>query len=457
MRSLSADRGIRLYVEAGRLIDARHLQPVSYDARVRQAATNLWYAVKNRSFLETNGVRPSAGQVDAFREGLKQLILGSPIRTESDALNMLYGTMNLANRHLQLPPATVAMEFVYGSVESLDEYSGFVPDDVARQPSATLEDHVVGIGVEIKPHDSGAHVEKVIPGTPAAEAGLRSNDVIVSVNGKSLSGKSLDYAADQITGPAGSRVLLGIQREGQGTSLVTLTRRSVPVYSVTDVEIIDEDAKVGYLKLSHFAKKSSEEMDQALWSLHGQGMQSLVIDLRGNPGGLLTTAIEISNKFLPCGTIVSTRGRVTSDNSSERASYDRTWKVPLVVLVDNDSASASEIFAAAIQENDRGLVVGRKSYGKGTVQTHFPLESISGNLKLTTARFYSPDGRVMAGSGVTPDVIVTLAGSDAEESGANQTDVQRAIAVAKSREVVELANSHLGHRTGIDHDLAMNN
>ena len=100
LQSLSADRGIRLYVEAGRLIDARHLQPVSYDARIRQAATNLWYAVKNQSFLETNGVRPSAGQVDAFREGLKQLILGSPIRTESDALNMLYGTMNLANRQV---------------------------------------------------------------------------------------------------------------------------------------------------------------------------------------------------------------------------------------------------------------------------------------------------------------------------------------------------------------------
>ena len=134
-----------------------------------------------------------------------------------------------------------------------------------------------------------------------------------------------------------------------------------------------------------------------MWSLHRQGMRSLVLDLRGNPGGLLDESIDICNLFLPSGRIVATRGRNASDNMDESATWSRTWSTPLVVLVDGDSASASEIFAAAVQENGRGVIVGRKTYGKGTVQTHFPLRTVSGELKLTTAKFYSPRGREMAG------------------------------------------------------------
>jgi hypothetical protein len=172
-------------------------------------------------------------------------------------------------------------------------------------------------------------------------------------------------------------------------------------------------------------------MDEALMNLHRSGMQSLVLDLRGNPGGLLTTAIELSNKFLPSGTIVSTRGRTTQDNMQEKASNTQTWKVPLVVLIDENSASASEIFAAAIQENGRGVIVGRQSYGKGTVQTHFPLRSVGGNLKLTTAKFYSPKGREMANAGVTPDVQVTATSYRGTPSTADQ-DIQSALEVAQA-------------------------
>ncbi len=181
-------------------------------------------------------------------------------------------------------------------------------------------------------------------------------------------------------------------------------------------------------------------MDEALWSLHRQGMQSLVLDLRGNPGGLLTTAIQISDKFLPNGTIVSTRGRTTEDNTQETARRDKTWKTPLVVIVDENSASASEIFAAAIQENGRGLVVGRRSYGKGTVQTHFPLRAVGGNLKITTARFYSPTGRVMADAGVTPDIAVPkMADDQTVVPLASDTDVREAVRAAQGQKVRELA------------------
>jgi C-terminal peptidase prc len=179
---------------------------------------------------------------------------------------------------------------------------------------------------------------------------------------------------------------------------------------VSEVKLLEKN--VGYIKLDKFAQNSSEEFDKALWDLYRQGMKSLIVDVRGNPGGLLTTAIQLSNKFVPSGTIVATRGRDATDNTVEYAHRDRTWKTPLVVLVDEDSASASEIFAAAVQENSRGLVVGRRTYGKGTVQTHFPLQSVQGTLRLTTAQFFSPTGREMAGAGVDPDVHV-----EAERAG----------------------------------------
>ena len=144
---------------------------------------------------------------------------------------------------------------------------------------------------------------------------------------------------------------------------MTLTRRRFRIWSVNDVRMVS-GTDVGYLNLSQFSQTSTQEVDEALQKLYRSGMESLILDLRGNPGGLLTTCVQITNRFLPCGTIVSTRGRLSDDNMHESATYTRTWNTPLVVLVNEDSASASEIFAAAIQDNGRGVVVGEKSYGK---------------------------------------------------------------------------------------------
>ena len=449
VRNVSAERAMNLFVESSRLIDTRHLQPSSYETRIKQALGNLRQAVENPAFLQANRLSPSRHEVNAFRNSLDRLILSQPVRTSRDALNILYKTVEIARQHVGMRPTAVVLEFVYGSLESLDKYSTFVPQENSRQPSVNLDDHVVGIGVEIKPHDSGILVVKTLRGGPAAEAGLRGGDVVVSVNGRKLEGRNLNYAADLITGPAGSQVFLGVHRNGRAISPMTLTRRRVTIYSVSEIRMLDDEAKVGYLKLDKFAKSSSDEMDRALWDLYRRGMKSLIIDLRGNPGGLLTTAIELSDKFLPCGAIVSTRGRTKADQSAERATYEQTWKVPLVVLVDQNSASASEIFAAAIQENQRGVIVGRRSYGKGTVQTHFPLQSVSGNLRLTTARFYSPNGRVMAGNGVEPDVQVDE--STSNDSAHIDRDIKTAVAVAKSQRLRDFAakksNCHIpGHR-----------
>jgi carboxyl-terminal processing protease len=308
-------------------------------------------------------------------------------------------------------PGAVCFEFVYASLDTLDKFSMFLAPEKSGEVSIGLDQKLVGIGVEVEADPSGLKILKAFPGGPAAQATLKKGDLITAVNGRSLQGVDLARSVELITGPAGSPVKLGLRREDKVAEL-TLVRRSVEVASVSEVRMLDDASHVGYIRLDQFAESSTKELDAALWKLHNAGMETLVLDLRGNPGGYLTTAIEISDRFLPSGTIVSTRGRNAEDNSQETAQFAQTWKTPLVVLIDHQSASASEIFAAAIQENGRGLIVGETSYGKGTVQTLFPLKSVTAGLRLTTAKFYSPDGREMAGAGVTPDIKVRTGTTD---------------------------------------------
>ena len=170
--------------------------------------------------------------------------------------------------------------------------------------------------------------------------------------------------------------------------------------------MLDAADGIGYFRLTCFQKTTSRDMDAAMWNLYRQGMKSLVIDLRGNPGGLLVTAVEVVDKFVERGIIVSTRGRSTQEDFTYSAHAEGTWRVPLVVLIDQDSASAAEIFAGAIRDHHRGTIVGVRSFGKGSVQGIFPLELANAGIRLTTAKFYSPTGRPYSHVGVDPDILV---------------------------------------------------
>ena len=187
-----------------------------------------------------------------------------------------------------------------------------------------------------------------------------------------------------------------------------LRREQVEVPSVDEIKMIDPIEGVGYLKLTCFQKTTSRDLDAALWKLNREGMQSLVMDLRGNPGGLLTSSVEIADKFIEDGTIVSTRGRSSLENYTYTAHKAGTWRVPLVVLIDGDSASASEIFAGAIKDHRRGEVVGQRSYGKGSVQGIFPLSLAGSGVRLTTAKFFSPSGAQISHVGVKPTKEIVL-------------------------------------------------
>ena len=208
-----------------------------------------------------------------------------------------------------------------------------------------------------------------------------------------------------LRGPENSFVQLTVSRNQERQSM-RLERRRIEIPSVEDIEIIDSEAGVGYIRLTNFQKTTPRDFDKALWQLHRQGMSSLIVDVRGNPGGLLQASVDVADRFVNDGVIVSTRGRNPMEDYVHRANVASTWRMPLIVLIDQNSASASEIFAAAIRDHGRGVTVGEKSYGKGSVQGIFPLNISGGGIRLTTAKFYSPKGNAISEVGVRADVLV---------------------------------------------------
>ncbi len=441
VQQLTPQAGEALYLEVSQMIDNRHVQPTSYHDRVQSGLEHLTVALQTPSFQQAMRTRPSATTTRALQQDLRDYANQLRVANRSQSVDVMRTAEQMV-ADAGVNPAVVCIEFVYGALDTLDQYSMFIAPEKSGNSALGLKGSMVGIGVELESHPEGMKILKVLPGGPAAEATLRRGDIITAVDGQQVGGVELSRAADLIAGPMGSTVKIDLKRDTQ-IGDVALTRRSFKVSSVSEVRM--EANGVGYIKLDQFGESSAKEMDEALWKLHNEGMKSLVFDLRGNPGGLLTTAIALSDRFLPSGTIVSTKGRTEADNSEEVAQFSNTWKTPLVVLIDHDSASASEIFAAAIQENGRGVIVGEKSYGKGTVQTLFPMQSVPSALRLTTAKFYSPEGREMAGVGVNPDITIKSVDRTADRDPA----LQAAVKAAQDQKVIDMATRARSDRSAM--------
>jgi carboxyl-terminal processing protease len=234
-------------------------------------------------------------------------------------------------------------------------------------------------------------------------------DRIIAIDGRQTSQDTTDQTANLLQGAEGSVCNLTLAAEGEANRQVAIRRQRVEVPSVDRIRIVDEKQGVGYLRLTCFQKSTRRDLEAALWRLHREGMRSLIIDLRGNPGGLLISSVEIADLFLDSGVIVSTHGRIAQEDSTYTAHAEGTWHVPLTVLIDQDSASAAEIFSGAIHDHHRGTIVGVRSFGKGSVQGIFQLDGSDAGLRLTTAKFYSPQGKPYSRVGVEPDVVVRQA------------------------------------------------
>lgn len=307
-----------------------------------------------------------------------------------------------------------------GMLASLDDYSEFyAPEDLARLNEQTTGEFG-GIGVFISRDLPPMTIDAVMPGFPADRAGLLVGDRIIAVDGRPLEGHDPDYAIDLVRGPLDTIVRLRIVRPGEDEPLEQeVSRERIPKPSVVGARLVDPEAGIGYLRLATFQKSTVEDFDRAMEQLRRDGMESLVLDLRGNEGGLFDAARIIANRFISEGILVSTKGRAggTSHDYLAAAREARDEGTPLVVLVDGGSASASEIVAGALQDHGRAILIGTKTYGKGLVQTILPLDDYGVSLKLTTSEYVTPGGqrlerparahgRRLPALGLEPDVII---------------------------------------------------
>ena len=301
-------------------------------------------------------------------------------------------------------------ELVYGALKgmlaTLDPYSQFLDPDSYNELKIDTEGQFGGLGVEITIKDDLLTVITPVDDTPAYKAGLKAGDHIVKINGESTRGITLLDAVKKLRGKPQTPVTLTVLREGeQELKELTITRDIIKIQSVKDVKIIE--AHIGYIRISDFRENTPKDLENAIDKLKQQQMDSVIIDLRNDPGGLLDVAVTTTELFLNRQQlIVSTKGRIKSQNLEFRSRRQgMVSDLPLVVLVNEGSASASEIFAGAIQDYKRGVILGTKSHGKASVQTIFPLKDGSA-LRLTTSKYFTPAGRLIHGQGIIPDVVV---------------------------------------------------
>ncbi|HWB09481.1 MAG TPA: S41 family peptidase [Pirellulales bacterium] len=403
---LSHRQAVDLYSDVLLKIQAHYVDTPDWRRLAEFGNTSLLVALADPLFVEANLPGVSSAQVERVRRDLPARVSTAHVNNRHAAIELASTAARLCRDELGLVEAATLHEYVCGATNSLDPYSAFLTSSQLNEVYSQIEGNFVGLGVELKSDKGALLIVKVIPGSPAQQSGILPGDRIVAVEGRSTSDLSTDQAANMLQGKEGSIVNVTVATAGQQQRLLRVRREHVEVPSIDEARLIDESYGVAYVKLTCFQKTTTRDLDAALWRLHRQGMKSLIIDLRGNPGGLLNTAVEVVDKFVDRGTIVSTRGRSRQEDYNYTAREPGTWRVPLVVLIDGDSASASEIFAGAIRDFRRGRIVGATSYGKGSVQGIFPLNLANSGLRLTTAKFYSPKGYPYSGVGVKPDVPV---------------------------------------------------
>lgn len=406
LTTINRNKILELYDEVLLKIQSHYVEPPRWQHLVDHGTASLMEALLDPLYLEANLPQVPQARVEAFRRVLRGRIYGSPTESRQAAVNVAAYAAQLAREQLGLNETAVVYEYVSGAAASLDPYSSFLSTGKLNEVYSQIEGNFVGLGVELKSSDGALLIVKVFQGGPADRGGIRADDRITAVDGRSVQELSTDQAANLLQGAEGTSVTVTVVSPGLSPRNITIRREQVEVPSIDQIQIVDKANGIGYLRLTCFQKTTSRDLDAALWRLHREGMKSLIVDLRGNPGGLLNISVDVVDKFVNEGVIVSTRGRNPQEDYSYAAHKPGTWQVPLTVLIDGDSASASEIFAGAIRDHRRGTIVGAKSYGKGSVQGIYPLTTINAGIRLTTAKFYSPAGKPFSRIGVDPDVQV---------------------------------------------------
>lgn len=353
--------------------------------------------------------------------GLNNWIFAGDTEKTYDSLRVFNEIFNLLRTEYydesKIDPEKLIHGAINGMIKSLDDpHTSYMSKDIFKELQTETKGEFGGVGIVIGVRDSWITVISPIDDTPGARAGIKAGDKIIEVNGESTEGFTTMDAVNLIRGKVGTSVNLTIRRESVQQPLhFDITRGIIQLESVKSKVI---ENHIGYIRISSFSEHTAEALEDHLYELTDQEVDSLIIDLRNNPGGLLSSAIQITDMFLDKGTIVSIEGRVRGQDQVYKA-HERTIApdIPIIVLVNGGSASGSEIVAGAIKDNNRGILVGTKTFGKGSVQTVRELPDGSG-IRITTALYYTPSGESIHKIGIEPDEVVKEIEITEEESEA---------------------------------------
>ena len=324
-------------------------------------------------------------------------------------------------------------QLIEGAIEGMlatldDPHTRYLSPEDQALTRENMAGEIQGIGAEVSEEEGSIVIVSPIEGSPAEAAGLQPGDILLTADGVELSGLSVIEAAQLVRGPKGTVVVLDVERDGERFE-VSIERDTIKIASVRG-EMLEEN--LAYVRLTQFGENSDEELAELLTSLTAQNPDGLILDLRRNPGGSLETAVNIADQFLPVGVILHERfgnGRQTDFDSSDEGLAD---DLPLVLLIDEGSASASEVLAGAIQDRERGVLIGQTSFGKGTVQSWQQLSN-GGGLRITTARWLTPDDNWIHEAGLTPDYFIPVA-----EEGEEDLQLQAAINFLLGEEIISV-------------------
>jgi carboxyl-terminal processing protease len=422
-----------VFVEVLRLVEsafwnAEHIKP---PALLKGALEGLDAELRRQG----GAIGYKGGQAVVSLNGYAKTLDLSAVHTVPEVIHAYSELHHFLLRHQ--PPNGQAVNWEYraieGMIKALDSNSAFMPPHEFREMQEETRGAFGGVGIRIGLENDAVVIVEPIDGTPAAKAGLKHGDRIVKIDGQPTQGMTLQEAVRRMRGPVGSRVILSILRAGASEPEdVPIIRAKIELKTVESKVL---DGRIGYLKLRGFHETTLQETERALNGLSQQKIEGLILDLRNNPGGLLSQSVKVCNLFVEEGIlVVSTAGRVRNQNSRFMANGGGQYRhYPLIVLINAGSASGSEIVAGALQDLQKATIIGTKSYGKGSVQTIFPLQDGSG-LRLTTAHYFTPSGRSIDHVGIIPDIELSNEGKEDRQLQMAHAIMKEALAVAGRRQ-----------------------
>lgn len=405
-------QALRAYEEFVQLAEQVFLQNVSAEYLWRRGCEQCLWALTNPAYLAVAFKEaPSAGQVEKLRHML-QTALHQPV---PDSFHLVAFVQSLAERarlYAPIRPVALVWEFLAAGCEALDAYGAYVSPTAWALEKVLAEGRWVGVGLEVAATQDGMVVSSVAPQSEAKQLGIVPGSKVLKIDGETVRDVTQEEALLRLLGPAETTVTLEIAAPTGEVRQLVLTRRRYTPVSISQSAMLDSMYGIGYIRLSGFYPGTAQELEQALRKLTREGLQVLILDLRGNPGGSVRAALEVADLFIPEGTLLITQGRLPQLNQQYPARAGGDWQVPVLVMVDEETASAAEMVAAALQTHAQAghlvaLVVGQPTRGKSALQQLVPLaDGLAGAVYLTTARWLTPSGVCVAGQGIQPDVLI---------------------------------------------------